>query len=206
MSVVRMARSMVLTGALLIGSLWTAVPSQAAGAEAVRITVTTTQDSVSAPGRLEWIVRITNRSGKALSGLRLGEQVILNGDPGHGATRPFAAGGCKAAGGTSYCPLPTLQPGATISRHGFAQVPLRFNASAPSNVGSLLETHEFVATEPGQIVSNEARLAVRVTRASLPFTGAPVRRLVTIGLLCLGAGVLLLRRGQRRDPRRASSL
>jgi hypothetical protein len=94
-------------------------------------------------------VRITNRTGKSMSGLLLGERVILNGDPGHGATRPFASGGCTAAAGTAYCPLPTLRPGATILRQGFAQVPLRFSATAPSNVGSLVETLEFVANGTG---------------------------------------------------------
>jgi hypothetical protein len=194
---------MVLTGTLVFGSLWTAVPGQAAAAEAVHVAVTSTRHSVSAPGEFEWTVRITNRTGRSMSGLRLGEEVILNGDPGHGATRPFAPGGCTAAAGTAYCPLPVLRPGASISRHGFAQVPVRFSATAPSNVGSLLETREVVATRTGQIVSNEARLAVPVTGAVLPHTGEPFRRLVTIGLLCVATGVVLLRNGQRCYPRRS---
>lgn len=200
MCLIRLGRSVMLGSALLVGSLWMATPSQAADRAVVHVTVTSAQRSVAAPGEVKWTVRITNLTGRTLSGLRLGESVVINGDPGHGGTGPFTSSGCGGAAGTRYCALPVLHPGAFISSAGFAEVPLRLGPTGPSTVGSLLTTQEFVVSASGQNMSNVARLAVPITRHSLPFTGAPVLRLVMVGLLSVATGTVLLRSGHRPEP------
>jgi hypothetical protein len=203
MDMMQLTRSMILGSTLLVGSLWTATPSQAAGSAAIHITVTSKQRSVAAPDRVTWTVRMTNLTGQTLSVLRLSESVDFDGLPGFGGTGPFTSAGCGGAAGTRYCWLPALQPGATISGSGFADVPLRLDPTGSSTVGSLLKTEEVVVSKAGLNLSNVARFAVRVTRTSLPFTGVPVLRLAMTGLLSVAAGGVLLRSGHRPKRRQA---
>jgi hypothetical protein len=187
MQIVRSA-SLLLGGVILVIAAQVPV-AQAADGHQVVVSIAPVSKAVAAPGSLVWTLRIKNVSSHALSGLQLAESVAIGGDPGHGGTAPFAPGGCGAALGTAYCPLPRLAPGQIVVRRGVANVPIRLAPRGPDLVGQPVDTYEQVVDAHADPVSEAVRLSVLITAGSLPRTGARINTMVTSGsvLLLLGS-------------------
>jgi hypothetical protein len=198
MQIVRTA-SLLLVGVILVVAAQVPV-AQADDGHQVVVSIAPVSKAVAAPGSLVWTLRIMNVSSHALSGLRLAESVAVAGDPGRGGTAPFAPGGCGAALGTAYCPLPRLAPGQVVVRRGVANVPIRFAPRGPDLVGQRVDTYEQVVDAHARPVSEAVRLSIPITANSLPRTGARINTMVTSGLgfLLLGSIVVLGGRPRRR--------
>lgn len=194
------ARSVsIMIGVLVLGTAAQIPAAQADDGNKVVVSVTSAQGKVAAPGSLTWTVRITNVSSRTLTGLRLAESVVVGGDPGHGGTAPFASGGCDAAAGTAYCPLPRLAPGQVVVRRGVAKVPVRFD-HGPDLLGQRVVTYEQVVDPAAGAVSQPAGLTVLITASSLPRTGTRIDAMVGVGLVLLLLGGVSVA-GSRRKPR-----
>ena len=195
-----MIRAKAVAGAALLLALsGLASPSGIAVAAAtppgasVSVTIEPARSNVE-PGQLAWTVRIANRSDHRLTGLRLGESVTVNGNPGFGTTKTVPGGGsCGAAAGTTYCSLPPLAGHAVLRLRRTANIPV--SMSGISNIGKDLVLDDFVVNAEGATLGASPRQTSRIT-ATLPFTGFPLGYVTLLAGLLVLIGIVLLRSGR----------
>jgi len=165
----------------------------------IRVGIAAASTEVSAGSVATFYIRVRNMTGRTLTHLDLGSEVVIAGDPENfkGRWSPALAR-CGAAGGTAYCSIPKMRPGAIATWTVRVGVPGHLGSGGPSTVGKSVRVFAFVdSNTPGKrVISNPSHASVRIVSgtARLPFTGAPIAVMLLLAgmLITTGGGMLLI--------------